>query len=76
MTNFLTDHLSKYLSDSTIRRLLRAVPYKRFNDVMRISDTMARRSQEIVSEKKAALAKGGVGSMLRALRRLIAPRIE
>ena len=44
-----------------MRALFRALPYKRLSEVMRISDTITRRSQEIIDEKKAALAKGDAG---------------
>ena len=44
-----------------MRALFRVLPYKRLGEVMRISDTITRRSQEIIDEKKAALAKGDAG---------------
>ena len=50
--------LSWVLPDSVIRAILRALPIKRTREIMRIRDTMARRSLEIVEEKQALLEKG------------------
>ena len=52
------EKLSWVLSDSVIRAILRIMPYRPARDIMRITDTMARRSKEIVEEKKEALARG------------------
>ena len=41
--------------------MLRVWPQKSFRDVMKISDIMTQRSQKIIDEKKAALAKGDAG---------------
>ena len=49
---------SRLAPESAIRALLRILPVESFKEVMRISDTMTRRSEEIVRGKKAALAKG------------------
>ena len=55
---FLIPTLSYIFSDDTIRAFLRVLPVPSINKMMKITDTMARRSREIVAEKKAALAKG------------------
>ena len=49
------------MSDAMLRRFLRAVPNKSLRQIMEISSTMHQRSQEIIDEKKAALAKGDAG---------------
>lgn len=54
----IVDKLSYVLSDRNIRRLLRHFPLRNFRELMKISDTMARRSREIIEEKKAVLQKG------------------
>ena len=54
----VAEKLSWVLSDSVIRAILRITPYRPVQDIMRITDTMARRSKEIVEEKKGALARG------------------
>ena len=41
-----------------LRRLFWAIPNKNLRQIMEISVTMHRRSQEIIDEKKAALRKG------------------
>ena len=55
---FLIPTLSYIFSDDTIRTFLRLLPVRSIRKMMKISDTMARRSREIIAEKKAALAKG------------------
>ena len=52
------DWLSRVLPDRAIHAFFSTHPQKKFRDLMRISDSMARRSEEIVAEKKAMLAKG------------------
>ncbi|PIL22485.1 cytochrome P450 [Ganoderma sinense ZZ0214-1] len=54
----IVHYFSHYMSDSTLRRFLSAVPNKSLRQIMEISATMHRRSQEIIDEKKAALRKG------------------
>ncbi|KAI0695585.1 cytochrome P450 [Cerioporus squamosus] len=51
---------SNYLSVSTIRSILRRYPSADLQRMLDISETMARRSQEIIDEKKKALAEGDV----------------
>ena len=51
--------MSKFLSDNSLRRLYRLVPWSPVQKIMAIYDTMDRRSKEIIAEKKATLAKGG-----------------
>ncbi|EIW61057.1 cytochrome P450 [Trametes versicolor FP-101664 SS1] len=50
--------LSYVLPDWLIHKLLHLVPHRDFKRMMEISDTMARRSLEIINEKKSALLKG------------------
>ena len=50
--------LSYYFSDETIRRILRLVPHKELQRLLDISDTMFRRAQEIIDQRKAALRMG------------------
>ena len=50
--------LSTYFSDNLIQAFLRKWPHWKVQRMMRVSDTMARRSTEIIAERKAALAKG------------------
>ena len=54
----IIEKVSYFLSDSQIRLLLRMFPQKDVRHIMQISDTMRRRSQEIIEEKKAALREG------------------
>lgn len=46
------------MSDPMLRRFLSAFPNKNLRQIMEISNTMHKRSQEIIDEKKAALRKG------------------
>nr|VWO98254.1 Non-specific serine/threonine protein kinase (EC [Ganoderma boninense] len=50
--------LSHFMSDATLRRFFSIIPHKGLRDIMDISATMRRRSQEIIEEKKAALRMG------------------
>ncbi|OJT08558.1 Docosahexaenoic acid omega-hydroxylase CYP4F3 [Trametes pubescens] len=50
--------LSYIFPDWLIHKLLHLVPHRDFKRMMDISDTMARRSLEIINEKKSALLKG------------------
>ena len=59
--------LSWYLSEDSIRAILRTLPHGTVKKLMHISDTMARRSKEIIEEKKGLLEKGGVA---------LTPRVE
>ena len=61
MNNRVVGTLSRFLPDPAIRSVLRVWPQKSFRDVMQISDIMTQRSQKIIDEKKAALAKGDAG---------------
>ena len=58
LIGFAIEKLSWVLSDTANRALLRRLPSPSARKAMQIRDTMARRSQEIIEEKKAALAKG------------------
>ncbi|RPD55311.1 cytochrome P450 [Lentinus tigrinus ALCF2SS1-7] len=58
LLGFLIAWISNYISEPTIRFILRSIPYADLQRILDIGDTMARRSQEIIDEKKAALAKG------------------
>ena len=60
---FTIEHLSYVFSNETIRRILRLVPHKELQRLLDISDTMFRRSQEIIHERKAALRKGDAAMM-------------
>ena len=55
---FFIRDLTYFLPDSAIRALLRRAPSPNVKRIMQISDTMARRSEEIIAERKVALAKG------------------
>ncbi|KAH9924617.1 cytochrome P450 [Epithele typhae] len=50
--------MSYYLSESVLRFLWRHIPYKQSRAIIEISDTMYRRSKDIIAKKKLALAKG------------------
>ena len=50
--------LSYWASIDQIRAALRLIPLEGLRRLINISDTMARRSKEIIDEKKAALSKG------------------
>ena len=50
--------LSQFFSDSVLLRLSRVVPLASVHRLLDIGDTMRRRSQEIIDEKKAALNSG------------------
>ncbi|KAI1793405.1 cytochrome P450 [Ganoderma leucocontextum] len=56
--SFTVHFFSHYMSDATLRRFLSTVPNKNLRQIMEISSTMHKRSQEIIDEKKAALRKG------------------
>ena len=58
LLNLIIQELSRYMSDATILGVLRWTPFPPVQRLVKISDTMARRSKEIVSEKKALLDKG------------------
>ena len=58
LVNFLTEQLTVVLSDHHIRALLRWFPGANTRNMVRIRETLDRRSREIIAEKKAALAKG------------------
>ncbi|RPD59281.1 cytochrome P450 [Lentinus tigrinus ALCF2SS1-7] len=50
--------ISHYLPESAMRMILRCFPSPGVRTIVTISDTMERRSQEIINEKKAALLRG------------------
>ena len=58
MLTLVVEALSEYLPDSLNRALLHVNPLPQVQRLMRISDTLARRSREIVQEKKVLLEKG------------------
>ncbi|KAH9931654.1 cytochrome P450 [Epithele typhae] len=53
-----TQKMSEYLSTSAMRRLWRMLPLPDTNKLLDISETMERRSREIIAEKKRALEGG------------------
>ena len=55
---FLIRQASYFLSDSVIRTVLRYTPSPSIQRLLKISDTMSRRSREIIAERKLALEKG------------------
>ena len=58
MLSMVIEALSVYLPDNLNRALLRVVPFSRVQKLMRLSDTVERRSREIVEEKRVLLEKG------------------
>ena len=58
LLGFAVERLSYVLSVKTIRRLFRMLPFENLRRLMHISDTLQRRSQEIIDERKEALQKG------------------
>ncbi|TBU31450.1 cytochrome P450 [Dichomitus squalens] len=58
LMGFFLPGVSRVISDDTIRAILRRYPHKEVRNMMSVSDTMMRRSQEIIVEKKEALKKG------------------
>ncbi len=60
---FWMNNLSHVFSDRMIRRIFRLVPHEPLHRLLDISDTMFRRSQEIIDERKAALQKGDAALM-------------
>ena len=58
LMGFILPGLTRIFSDDTIRAVLRRFPHKEMQNMMDISDTMIRRSQEIIDQKKQALKKG------------------
>ncbi|KAI0747034.1 cytochrome P450 [Daedaleopsis nitida] len=55
---FVIDYLSYMFSDANIRRLLRLAPLGALQELLDITDTMSRRSQEIINDRKEAMRKG------------------
>ena len=55
---FAVEKISYILSVDAIRRIFRLLPFRELRRLMRISDIMRRRSQEIISERKEALLQG------------------
>ena len=58
LLNALVPALSYLLPERAIRFLLRVYPSSGLQQLLDISDTMARRSQEIIDEKMEAFSKG------------------
>ena len=58
LMGFILPGLTRIFSDGTIRAVLRRFPHQEMQNMMDISDTMTRRSQEIIDQKKEALKKG------------------
>ena len=56
--NFAIEWLSGFLRESLIVSFLRVFPAERVRRLIGISDTMSRRSVEIISERKAMLERG------------------
>ena len=54
----MVEKMSYFLSVDAIRRIFRLLPFRELRRLMRISDIMRRRSQEIISERKEALLQG------------------
>ena len=52
------EKISYILSVNAIRQIFRLLPFRELRRLMRISDIMRRRSQEIISERKEALLQG------------------
>ncbi|KAI0738092.1 cytochrome P450 [Daedaleopsis nitida] len=55
---FAIEHLSRVFSNENIRRVLRLYPNRALQELLDISDTMFRRSQEIINDRKDAMRKG------------------
>ena len=55
---FSVEKISYILSVNAIRQIFRLLPYRELRRLIRISDIMRRRSQEIISERKEALLQG------------------
>ena len=55
---FIVETLSYVFSTNAIRRILRLLPHRDVQRTLDISDTLIRRSQEIIDERKVALRKG------------------
>ncbi|KAI0363415.1 cytochrome P450 [Pilatotrama ljubarskyi] len=58
LLGFIIPPLSWFVPLWLCRAILRAIPHPDLREMMRISDTMAQRSLEIVNERKMALMKG------------------
>ncbi|RDX47337.1 cytochrome P450 [Lentinus brumalis] len=58
LLGFIIAIASNYLSEPTMRFILRRYPSADLQRILDISELMARRSQEIIDEKKKALAQG------------------
>ena len=56
--NFVIEWLSSFLSESFIVSFLRVFPVERVRRLVGISDTMSRRSVEIIKERKELLERG------------------
>ena len=68
----MVEKMSYFLSVDAIRRIFRLLPFRELRRLMRISDIMRRRSQEIISERKlqgdqAMLAQVGEGKDLMSI---------
>ncbi|PIL27739.1 cytochrome P450 [Ganoderma sinense ZZ0214-1] len=58
LTGYVVRELTRFLPDNAIRAILRRAPHADTRRMMEISDTMIRRSKEIIDQKKEALSKG------------------
>ena len=58
LTGYVVRELTRFLPDNVIRAILRRAPHADTRRMMEISDTLMRRSKEIIDEKKDALSKG------------------
>ena len=58
LTGYVVRELTRFLPDNVIRTILRRAAHADTRRMMEISDTMMRRSKEIIDEKKDALSKG------------------
>ena len=58
LVGYLLPKLARVFSNDVIRAILRRLPHADTRKMMDISDTLMRRSKEIIDEKKEALRKG------------------
>ena len=63
IAGLLVQYASRFFSDRVLRKILQKIPLARVQKVVAISDTMVRRSQEIIDERKRALLSEGNGAL-------------
>ena len=63
VAGLLVQYASRFFSDRVLRKILQKIPLARVQKVVAISDTMVRRSQEIIDERKRALLSEGNGAL-------------